>query len=104
MVYIYEVQTFQVKSSLNVYSGVLSVSWSPDATKLVSGSRDRTVPVCVWEASTGKQLSRMMGNMGDVLSVAWSPDGKQLVSGSEDKEVRLWESTQTHTFYIITLT
>ena len=42
---------------------VLSVAWSPDGTKLASGSRDQTVRI--WEAATGKQLSQLKGHSED---------------------------------------
>ena len=42
---------------------VYSVAWSPDGTKLASGSADKTVRI--WEAATGKELSQL--NVGYVL-------------------------------------
>ena len=39
---------------------VLSVSWSPDGTRLASGSDDKTVRI--WEVATGKELSQLRGH------------------------------------------
>ena len=39
---------------------VNSVAWSPDGTKLASGSNDETVRI--WEAATGKQLWQLTGH------------------------------------------
>ena len=39
---------------------VNSVAWSPDGTRLASGSDDKTVRI--WEASTGKELSTLRGH------------------------------------------
>ena len=55
----------EIKSSLSGHSGyVCSVAWSPDGTKLASGSADKTVRI--WEAATGKQLWQL--NVGYAFS------------------------------------
>ena len=62
-----------LKSTAHTTS-VLSVMFSPDGTKLVSGSLDGTV--ILWEVSTGKNLATLEGTMGGLhKSVAFSPDG-----------------------------
>ena len=71
-------------------SFVLSVMWSPDGTKLASGSVDSTM--CMWEANSGKLLRTFSGHANVVGSVAWSLDGSQLASGSWDSTVRVWEA------------
>ena len=68
---------------------VRSVAWSPDGTKLASGSDDKTVRI--WEAATDKQLWQLTGHQNRVISVHFSPDGKRLVSGSWDKTVMVWD-------------
>ena len=68
---------------------VVSVSWSPDGTRLASGSDDKTVRI--WEVATGKELSQLRGHSAVVRSVCFSSDGKQLTSGSDDKTVRNWD-------------
>ena len=71
---------------------VNSVSFSPDGSKIVSGSNDKTVRV--WDSQTGAQLKNLTGHTGEVNSVVFSPDGSHIVSGSSDKTVRVWD-TQT---------
>ena len=61
---------------------VMTVSWSPDGTRIASGGKDHTVRL--WEARTGTQLLVLRGHATDVRSVAWSPDGLALASGSSD--------------------
>ena len=68
---------------------VMSVSWSPDGTRLASGSVDKTV--LIWDAASGEQLCSLTGHSDGVTSVSWSPDGKRLASGSFDETVRIWE-------------
>ena len=48
---------------------VLSVAFSPDGTRLATGSFDNTARL--WDASTGKELAVLKGHESYVLSVAF---------------------------------
>src|SRR6266700_6794162 len=76
---------------LHIYSGhqaqVGSLAWSPDGTRLVSGSADGSARV--WQVSSGEPLVSYRGHQGRVYSVAWSPDGRWIASGGEDTTVQL---------------
>ena len=69
-------------------SSELSVAWSPDGTRIASGSIDWTVQV--WDARTGNNLLTYHGHAASVYSVAWSPDGKRIASGSSDGTAQIW--------------
>ncbi len=71
---------------------VLSVAYSPDGSRLASGSGDKTVKL--WDTAKGKELATLAGHSGDVRSVSFSPDGRRLASGAEDKTVKLWDTTK----------
>ena len=69
---------------------VISVTWSPDGTRLATGSGDHSARV--WDAATGKELLTLTGHTADVISVAWSPDGTRLATGSGDHTARVWDA------------
>jgi WD40 repeat protein len=69
---------------------VTSVSWSPDGTQLVSGSRDSTARL--WLVANENNTLTFSGHRAAVLSVAWNPGGLLLASGGEDKTVHVWDT------------
>ena len=69
---------------------VRSVALSSDGTRIVSGSKDKTVRV--WDAQSGKCLRTLEGHSHQVKSVALSADGTRIVSGSWDETVRVWDA------------
>jgi WD40 repeat protein len=70
---------------------VKTIAWSPNGSRLVSGSFDRSL--ILWDVKTNKQVHTFMTahNKG-VISVAWSPDGRRLVSGCDDGMVIVWDA------------
>src|SRR5262249_31149145 len=71
-------------------SGVLSVAFSPDGTRIVTGGTLGTGlahdfgQASVWDARTGAELVELKGHTGTVMSVAFSPDGTRIITGSAD--------------------
>ena len=70
-------------------SSITALAFSPDGTKLASGSQDKTV--FLWDVATGSAVDSLAGNSGWVQSLAFSRDGTKLASGSEDGVVGLWD-------------
>jgi len=77
------------KTLIGHSASVHSVAFSPDGTRIVSGSWDTTLRV--WDAQTGQEILSLQGHTGGVVRVTFSPDGKRLVSGSGDKTLKVWD-------------
>ncbi len=68
---------------------VRSVAFSPDGTRIISGSADGTV--LLWNVTDGIQLQRYEGHTAAVEEVEFSPDGRRIASGSADGTTTLWD-------------
>ena len=69
------------------HCGVVSVAVSPDASYVVTGSKDTTARI--WSPSTGAKLHVLAGHSDRVSSVAVSPAGSYVVTGSSDDTARI---------------
>ena len=69
---------------------VHSVAYSPDGTKIISGSHDKSIRI--WDAKTWTLENTLGRRMGWVISVAYSSDGTKIISGSHDKTIRIWDT------------
>nr|VFJ68237.1 MAG: WD40 repeat [Candidatus Kentron sp. FM] len=67
---------------------VLSLAFSPDGGRLLSGSGDNTARL--WDVESGKPLAVLRGHTDHIYAVAFSLDGGRLVTGSDDQTLRLW--------------
>jgi WD40 repeat protein len=71
-------------------AAVWSAAFSPDGTRVVTASRDKTARV--WDATTGKPVTGPLEHQDQVMSAAFSPDGTRVVTASRDKTVRVWDA------------
>jgi WD40 repeat protein len=68
----------------------MSVAFSQDGSRVVSGSDDKTVRI--WNVMIGEVEAELRGHTDWVRSVAFTQDGSRVVSGSDDKTVRIWNT------------
>jgi WD40 repeat protein len=68
---------------------VWAVAFSPDGTRIVTGSVDGTARL--WDAASGKAIGTPMQHRGRVRAVAFSPDGRKIATACGDNTARLWE-------------
>ena len=72
-------------SRLDHGSSVSAVAFSPDGTRVATGSDDGSARV--FDAATGAQIYRLDQD-GTVSAVAFSPDGTRVATGSDDRAAR----------------
>ena len=68
---------------------VYDVAFSPDGSKLASGSYDNTVRL--WRVEDGKPIGTLHGHTDQVFRIAFSPDGRSLASCGGDGTTIVWD-------------
>ena len=99
---VWDAQTGQsLTKPLQHPGAVYSARFSPDGKRIVTVSGDEPpyvgsgfidTTVRVWDAQTGKPLTKPLKADGSVLSAQFSPDGKRIVTGSRGGEARVWDA------------
>jgi WD40 repeat protein len=68
---------------------VNAVAFSPDGTRVATGSYDDSARV--FDTVTGTELARL-NHDGDVNAVAFSPDGTRVATASDDRSARVFDA------------
>ena len=84
--------------------GVGSAQFSPDGTRVVTTSADKTAKVS--EVPSGRLLTSLEAHTNGVRSAQFSPDGTRVVTASGDGTAKVWEvasgrlltSLEAHTY------
>ncbi len=69
---------------------VPSASFSPDGSRIVTGSLDNTAKV--WDAKSGAEVLTLKRHTSAVYSASFSPDGSRIITGSEDNTAKVWDA------------
>ncbi|KAG0693950.1 hypothetical protein DFH29DRAFT_367861 [Suillus ampliporus] len=79
----------------------LSLAWTPDGTRLLSGGDASDPTIREWDTSTWSQVSDpWAGHTHHIHFIAIHPAGTLVASASDDKHVRLWRLSDRRTIAI----
>lgn len=70
-----------------------AAAFSPDGQTLATATDNNQHPIVFWDASTGKEQTRLLGHTRRVVSVVFAPNGRTLLTGGNDKKVTTWDLT-----------
>lgn len=68
---------------------VLCLAFSPDASKLISGSADRTIRL--WDLQTQQESLRLTGHQDAIWKVDILQNNRTAISASHDRTICLWD-------------
>jgi WD40 repeat protein/serine/threonine protein kinase len=87
---VWDARTGELLLELKGHTGaVTDASFSPDASRIVTGSDDGTAKV--WDARMGTRPLELWHKQ-TVASVSFSPDGSRIVTGSWDQTAKIWDA------------
>jgi WD40 repeat protein len=90
---LFDLTTGKELSSINNSKDIENVKFSPDGTRLVTGSLDGTL--CLWDVQTGRLLQNLTGQTGfssSWQSLDYTPNGSLIASASVDGSVDIWNA------------
>lgn len=100
-IYIWDIETGQFVRSWTAHTDfVLSASYSPDGTKIVTASQDKTAKI--WDAHTGKLLFSLDGHTESVSLASYSPDNSRIVTASRDDTTKVWDANTGKLLFSLT--
>ena len=86
---LYEFATGQLAALLKGHAGpVVSLAFSADSRRLISGSYDNSA--IVWDVERRALAHQLKGHADYVFAVGFMPDSARAVTGSHDKTLKLW--------------
>lgn len=88
--HIWDAVTLRQEMSFSPHGAVAAADFSPDGTKIATGSWDNSAKI--WDAETGQAIRKLQGgHTGYINSIIFSPDGRFVLTGSDDATAKLWD-------------
>ena len=88
---LYEADRLEPHAELSGHTDmILSITFSPDGSQVVTTSRDETARV--WSTATGEEIARLVGHTRIVHSALWSPDATRLYTAARDHTIKAWDT------------
>ncbi|KAG2348214.1 hypothetical protein BDR05DRAFT_506179 [Suillus weaverae] len=82
-------------------TGNMSIAWTPDGMRLLSGGNNLDPTIREWDTLTWNQVGDpWTGHTGSIKAIAVDPAGALAASASEDNDVRLWRISDRRTITI----
>ncbi|KAF8550490.1 hypothetical protein OG21DRAFT_1513946 [Imleria badia] len=92
-VIVWDSKTYEAVCTLKKDSDIINaLDFSPDSTRLVSGSDNRTA--MVWDVTMRKQVQTLCAE-GLVIGLKYSAQGDRIATGTR-RSVRVWDSNEGH--------
>ena len=89
VIHLWEAATGKPEKTLAGHTGKInSLKFSPDNTRLASGSADKTLRV--WDIAAGSEFAKVE-TANEIAAVTWVLGGKQVAAGGGDALIRHWE-------------
>jgi WD40 repeat protein len=86
---LYDFASGELKALLKGHRNVVyGLAFSPDGTRLISGSADQVA--ILWHVEHGALLHRLAGHTDEIYAVGFTQDGSRVATGSYDHDLRLW--------------
>src|SRR5262249_21849735 len=91
IVFLCDANTGVVQRSLAGHSGAVhSLTFSPNARRLISGAEDATARI--WDVEAGREVTRLTGHVDAVNAVGFAPSGRRLVTLGANGLTVVWDA------------
>ena len=94
-IHIWDVATERLVKKCNASDGlfpsfsILSLSWSPDGTRIAATVFDDKA-IRIWSVATGRQIASIPSPAGSASDLAWSHDGTRLALAHSNGTAQIW--------------
>ena len=98
---VWDTKTYETVWKHREDSYVNAVDFSPDSTKLVSGSLNRTATI--WDVASGEKIQTLRHKQG-LIAAKFSSDGDRIATATHEGSVQVWDSINGHLLVDIPVT